>query len=93
MCKVRGATNGNCEEQRGWGGKKDMCKAKGCYQRELRKVRGVKRICAKLGVLPTGIEKSKGGGGGGDRVYVQKLGVLPTGIVKRKVRGVKRMFF
>ena len=22
------------------GGKKDMCKAKGCYQRELRKVRG-----------------------------------------------------
>ena len=41
-----------------------MCKAKGCYQRELRKVRGegrrIQRICAKLGVLPTGIEKSKG---------------------------------
>ena len=57
------------------GGKKDMCKAKGCYQRELRKVRGkgrrIQRICAKLGVLPTGIEKSKGGGGRGDIVYMQ----------------------
>ena len=34
MCKVRGATNGNCEKESAEG-KKDMCKAKWCYQREL----------------------------------------------------------
>ena len=55
-----------------------MCKAKRCYQQELRKVRGegrrIQRICAKLGVLPTGIEKSKGGRGGGYKGYVQVRG-------------------
>ena len=37
-------------------------------------------------VLPTGIVKSKGGGGGGDsrQSICAKLGVLPTGIVKSK---------